>query len=155
MLDKGVVLLGVMTVGHILVLKTIKSQRGDWSLYLRGIFNDHIGTGLLEATGKLLNSLLLPHMFLFLGPLTLSWVGFPHSVPGGEVEVTRDSKNLMAMLRSATAMEPCLGIRTRTSLNFDQDQEMTSAIFLSSMTLTYPHSLPQTHGVYTGTQPTS
>lgn len=154
MLDEGAVLLGVMTIGQILVLKTIKSQRSDWGLYLRAIFNGHIGTGLLEATGKLLNSLLLPYIiFLFFGSLTLSWMGFPHFVPGGEAEVTRDSKTLMAMLRSEMAMEPCLRIRTQTSLNFDQDQEMTSVIFLSLMTPTYPQSLPQTRRVYTDTQP--
>lgn len=64
MFDKGVVLLRMITVGETLVLKTIKTQRSDGGLCLRAIFNDHIGTGLLQATEELLQSFLTAFLFL-------------------------------------------------------------------------------------------
>lgn len=75
MFDKGVVLLRMIIVGATLVLKTIKTQRSDGGLCLRAIFNDHIGTGLVQATQELLPSLLSPHFFSW--PLTLSLPGCP------------------------------------------------------------------------------
>lgn len=99
MFDKGVVLLRMITVGKTLVLQTIKTQRSDGGWCLRAIFNDHIGTGLLQATEELLHSLFLPHFFSW--PLTLSLPGCPILGSWGRGNEGLQGSDVTAMLRDS------------------------------------------------------